>query len=297
MLQSPQRRKLCAMALCQKGGGFQDFPMRRRLTPHPLAALFPDMPTADFAVLVEDIRQHGVRVPILVYRGQILDGRQRYRACQQLNRSCPTVRWNGRDPWLEVQSRNLVRRHLAKDQVYAICKLAADQCAEITRMIEAAKTEAKRRQVPKPSVPHRLERGDTVPRPQGRIKESADVIGAQLGVSGTIVKRVDRLARQAPELVQKVAAGELSVKKALAQVASQRHASGNWRAPWRLQSESGAQRIQKRIKTAWADCPIEYRTTFITGLQNVLRELIAEQNAAREARVADFDRQLVSKAR
>jgi hypothetical protein len=297
MLQSPQRPKLCAMALCQMGGGFQDFPMRRRLTSHPLAALFPDMPAVDFAALVEDIRQHGVRVPILVYRGQILDGRQRYRACQQLNRSCPTVRWNGRDPWLEVQSRNLMRRHLAKDQIYAICKLAADQCAELTTMIQIAKAEAKRRQAPKTPVPHRLERADTVPRAEGRNKESADVIGAQLGVSGTIVKRVDRLAREAPELVQRVAAGELSVKKALAQVASQRHASGNWRAPWRLQSDSAAERIQQRIRTAWADCPIEYRAAFVTGLQNVLRELIAEQNAAREARVADFDRPLVSKAR
>jgi hypothetical protein len=297
MLQSPQGPKLCAMALCHMGGGFQDLPMRRRLASHPLAAVFPDMPAADFAALVENIRQHGVRVPILVYHGQILDGRQRYRACQELNRSCPTVRWNGRDPWLEVQSRNLIRRHLAKDQVYAICKLAADRCAEITTMIHAAKAEAKRRQAPKPSVPHRREQADAVPRPQARNKESADVIGAQLGVSGTIVKRVDRLAREAPELVQKVAAGELSVKKALAQVASQRHASGKWRAPWRLQSDSGAQRIQQRIRTAWADCPIEYRAAFVTGLQNVLRELIAEQNAAREARVADFDRQLVSKAR
>src|SRR5262245_13594603 len=101
--------------------------MHQALTPHPIATLFPDMPPADFAALVEDIRRHGVKVPILVHRGQILDGRQRYRACQELKKPCPTMEWNGQDAWLEVQSRNLVRRHLSKEQVYAICKIAANK--------------------------------------------------------------------------------------------------------------------------------------------------------------------------
>ena len=48
-----------------------------------------------------------------------------------------------------------------------------------------------------------------------RQRESADVVGAQVGVSGATVKRVDRLARMAPDLLLKVAAGQLSAKKAL----------------------------------------------------------------------------------
>jgi len=71
--------------------------MAQSFTAHPLAKLFPDMPDADFAALVEDVRQNGVKIPILIYRGRILDGRQRYRACQKLNVACPTVIWNGRD--------------------------------------------------------------------------------------------------------------------------------------------------------------------------------------------------------
>ena len=54
--------------------------MAQSLTAHPLAKLFPDLPDPEFAALVEDIRENGVKIPILVYRGQILDGRQRYRA-------------------------------------------------------------------------------------------------------------------------------------------------------------------------------------------------------------------------
>lgn len=52
---------------------------------HRLSMLFPDLKPEQFAELVEDIRKHGVLVPILVTNGnQIVDGWQRYRACQVL---------------------------------------------------------------------------------------------------------------------------------------------------------------------------------------------------------------------
>ena len=107
--------------------------------------LFPELSAADYAELKEDIRLHGVKVPILVHGGQILDGRHRYRACRELGVRCLMVEWNGFDPWIEVQSRNLVRRHLAKDQVYAIRKLAAQQFPELAKAIEAERENAKAR--------------------------------------------------------------------------------------------------------------------------------------------------------
>jgi hypothetical protein len=46
---------------------------------HPIAALFPEMSDDEFVALKEDIRQYGVKAPVLVHGGQILDGRHRYR--------------------------------------------------------------------------------------------------------------------------------------------------------------------------------------------------------------------------
>jgi hypothetical protein len=254
--------------------------MNQQLTPHPVAALFPDMPEADFASLLEDIRQHGVKIPILVHRGQILDGRQRYRACLKLKKPCPTVRWNGRDPWLEVQSRNLMRRHLAKEQVYAISKLAAEQFPELAVPIQAAKADARIRKQRKAqgSAPPGSEQA--LLRSQDRHKESADVIGAHLGVSGATVKRVDRLAREAPELLPKVAAGEISAKKALLQLAVLRHPTATTaRTVGPFHVEPDVRRLQRTIRAEWTRCPSEHRPAFLYGLQQVFRELIAEQSA------------------
>src|SRR5258708_39334578 len=110
------------------------------LSEHPVATLFPTMDNTDFVALKEDIRQHGVKVPILVHGGEILDGRHRYRACRELGQRCPAVEGNGSHPWLEVQSRNLLRRHLAKEQVCAIQRMAAEGFPQIAAVVQHAKS-------------------------------------------------------------------------------------------------------------------------------------------------------------
>ena len=48
---------------------------------HPAVEIFPGMDQASFANLVEDIRTNGQHEPILLWRGQVIDGRHRLRAC------------------------------------------------------------------------------------------------------------------------------------------------------------------------------------------------------------------------
>jgi hypothetical protein len=51
---------------------------------HPLAGIFPLLEGAEFEQLVADIKHNGLREKIDTYEGKIVDGRNRYRALQQL---------------------------------------------------------------------------------------------------------------------------------------------------------------------------------------------------------------------
>src|SRR5215218_6956092 len=83
---------------------------------HPLANLFPLMADEEFAGLVRDVKENGVREPIVLHEDAILDGRNRYRAARESSVDCPTVPFSGNDAAAFVVSLNVHRRHLSESQ-------------------------------------------------------------------------------------------------------------------------------------------------------------------------------------
>jgi ParB-like chromosome segregation protein Spo0J len=79
---------------------------------HHLSKLFPLMDEAELEELAEDIRKQGLREPIVLHEGLILDGRNRYRACQRADIEPKYREFDGADPLEYVVSANLHRRHL-----------------------------------------------------------------------------------------------------------------------------------------------------------------------------------------
>ena len=73
----------------------------------------------EFEGLKSDIEQHGQLEPIWTYDGKIIDGRNRYLACQQLGIKPKFKQWkpeNGNELVDFVISLNLKRRHLNASQ-------------------------------------------------------------------------------------------------------------------------------------------------------------------------------------
>ena len=151
--------------------------------------IFPLLEGSEFDELVEDIRRHGVREPVWLYEGKILDGRNRYRAAAVAGVPCPTRIYEGDDPVAFVVSMNLKRRHLDESgRAMAAAKLAT--------MRQGART-------------------DLSP-----IGERSQAAAAELLNIGK--RSVERgkfvLSEGSPELIEAVQAGELSVSGAVEQI-------------------------------------------------------------------------------
>jgi hypothetical protein len=107
------------------------------LTFHPLANVFPLLEGEAFDALVADIQASGLCEAVWLYQGQILDGRNRYRACQALGLHCATRDYLGNDPLGFVLSMNLQRRHLDESQRAMIAaRLATMRQGERTDLVE-----------------------------------------------------------------------------------------------------------------------------------------------------------------
>jgi hypothetical protein len=90
---------------------------------HPLADIFPMLEDDELKSLSEDIKAKGLTEPITLYEGKVLDGRNRYRACDLSEvelRPDHFTQYEGDDALGFVVSKNLHRRHLNESQRAAI---------------------------------------------------------------------------------------------------------------------------------------------------------------------------------
>lgn len=83
---------------------------------HPLADIFPLIEGKEFDELVTSIRDHGLREPIVLFEGKVLDGRNRYRACEKAVVEPRFDEFTGDDPLAYVADKNLHRRQLTPAQ-------------------------------------------------------------------------------------------------------------------------------------------------------------------------------------
>lgn len=83
---------------------------------HPLADLFPMIAEPELQLIADDIASRGQEEPIVLYEGMILDGRNRWKACEIAGVDPLTIEYGGTDPLGFVLSINLHRRHLSESQ-------------------------------------------------------------------------------------------------------------------------------------------------------------------------------------
>jgi len=181
-----------------------------KLKPHPAAELFPMMSDAELNELRDDIKAHGQRHPIIVFGGQILDGRNRYEACRRAEVEPRLEHWNEpptQSPTSWVLSENLHRRHLTTDQ-RALIALEAQP-------LFATEAKARQRAAGGDRKSEKAQKPDRLPPRGGNRSPTAAAEAAQTaGVSARSVERARRVQVARPELLAQVRAGTMTLKKA-----------------------------------------------------------------------------------
>jgi hypothetical protein len=85
---------------------------------HPAAEIFPLMDDEEMAGLAADIKDNGLRSPIILdAEGRVVDGRCRLAACKLAGVEPTFTSLNGDDPLTVVVSLNVHRRNLTKGQL------------------------------------------------------------------------------------------------------------------------------------------------------------------------------------
>jgi hypothetical protein len=164
---------------------------------HPVASIFPLMSASEYDSLLADIRENGLIEPIWIYQGQIIDGRNRDRACREIGFE-PTVReWNGVGSLVSfVVSLNLKRRHLDPSQLAMVG-------VDVLPMLEAEARERQRAGLNQySSLREIIPEGST-----GKASEqAAKIVG--------YVSDAKSITAKAPEIATHVRAGRVSIPEA-----------------------------------------------------------------------------------
>ena len=177
-------------------------PTKRSLKFHPICLLFPELPRHELEQLAQDIKEKGLFNPIVLYQGKILDGRNRYKACQIAGVEPRFVEWKGGSPLEWVVSENLVRRHLSSSQRAV---LALD-------LLPLLENEATKRQ--------RLSggRGKKVAKKLAKVGgengKSSKVAARMTKTNSTYIEAAKNISRTAPEVLDKVRSGVLKIPDA-----------------------------------------------------------------------------------
>lgn len=155
------------------------------------------MPDAELAYIVEDMKANGYdpSMPVITYEGQILDGRNRFKAADLAGVDPSFVEYEGDDALAFVIRHNLHRRHLNESQRAVVASRLANM------------------------NPHRPSNKSANLHTSVTQPQAAEM----LNVSTRTVATVKAVEREAPQLIPLIEAGQITANEAVKQVKKEKY--------------------------------------------------------------------------
>ncbi len=240
------------------------------LRAHPAAELFPLMSEERLEQLTQSIRERGQRSAIVLCDGLVLDGRNRWLACQRAGVVPRTIEWDHvGSPWRFVWDQNGQRRDLPADQRVALClqikrgdeswrveqerlREQANQARGEAKKIAVAMQprDAAGKLAAKPSAVSSDTALGEAPRRADVAQRERDSLAAEAGASPATAGRVLAIASSRPDLFEQVASGAMTVTEAT-RVAKREHVS----------ARCGDLPKDQTYRVIYADPPWQYHDT------------------------------------
>ena len=183
---------------------------------HPIANIWPMMGEEQYQELKSDIEQNGCINKIWLYEGKILDGRNRYKACQELNQHFSFLEYKGDEPIQFAISLNMKRRHLTSAQKAALAvKIEPIFAAEAKKRQQAAGGDHSKKadKAVKEKIPEPLKNEPKKPKEQSR-QQAAKA----LDTNERYVSQAKKIEKESPETFELLLEGKVSMKDASKEV-------------------------------------------------------------------------------
>lgn len=163
---------------------------------HAMSSASPDLTDESMEALKQSIATHGQLVPIVLWRGDVIDGRKRLACCEALGLEPVTVTLADEvDAAAHAGALNLLRTHYTPSQL----AMYASHLATVTQA-DGRRIREERAGANLPKLPRGLTRAEAA---------------AMVGVSHTAIRDAKRVRRDgAPELIEAVERGDLTLSAA-----------------------------------------------------------------------------------
>lgn len=184
---------------------------------HPIAGIFPLLDEDKIASLAADIKANGLKSPIILFEGKILDGRNRATACNLAGVTPRYEEFKGTklEAVAHVWSLNMERRHLDSSQAAAAVAARLKFDEEFAAEVEAVKEAAKKRPGCGGDMSQKRSVQNFEPSEKNNTALTDHKLAEAAGTNRTYVAQARKLLDEAPEEHEKVLRGEKKLHQAV----------------------------------------------------------------------------------
>lgn len=176
--------------------------------------IFPEAKLEDFNRLLDDIRANGFDKthPITIYEGEIIDGWNRQRACDEIGINPAYTTFTGTDDEaIAFVMRTNKRRNLNSGQWACIAAEADDLLAVIKKQVER---DAERKRIENAANQHQPQDKKLSALTNQHAEKTATKVAELFNTNRTYVNQAVKIKEKAPEVFEKVKAGKMTMQDA-----------------------------------------------------------------------------------